>query len=247
VVEVDKLIVLPKEFFASTGTGSKPIVRFKFTALTTLKFHRVVKDISNYLNPIVPEPTPSEPTMPITSREKRGGSDAKAKDAKRKRKKTERIKEESESSESEWEEYHSDLWESCEAEATSAAEAAVAPTSQPASAAPPAPALVPAATLSGGRSATNRQKPVLVSSSTPASREEPKVAIKATDLPKPQRKQRIPREAKRDNDLKKSDLRPEVVQFSHISGGSTSSGSRNHLPGVISCPNKRWKAVVEMR
>jgi hypothetical protein len=184
----------------------------------------------------------AEPEKSVTSREKRRGSTAPpvARDARKKRK-TERGTE-LESSESEWEEYHSELWESGEVvvvSATTTSNPEVLPMASP----PTSSASVSAS--SGGRSATPRQKTVAISSSS--SREETKVATKATDIPKPQRKQRIPREAKRDSELKKTDLRSEVFQFPHVSGGSSSMGSRNHLPGVISCPNKRWKAVVEVR
>ena len=66
-----------------------------------------------------------------------------------------------------------------------------------------------------------------------------------TDIIKRQRKTRTMRETKKDTDSKKSDLRidPTLSQINV----STLTSNNNNLVGVISCPNKRFKAVVEIK
>jgi hypothetical protein len=141
---------------------------------------------------------------------------------KKKRKAGEDDDERDSSAGSDWEEYQSELWEKVE------------PTfviSPPL--APPSPVSATITDLTPGASLSQRASLAL---------EEAKQA--PMEIQKPQRKQRMPREAKRDNDSKKNDLRLEA----HIAQISSNAALfRTHLPGVISCPNKRYKAVVEIR
>jgi hypothetical protein len=139
---------------------------------------------------------------------------------KKKKRKAEQDAEAESSVESDWEEYRPELWEEIEPTFASVATLTTTPAASETKSTVPLPS-------------ANQQ---VVATSEAAK-------LSTVEIQKPPRKQRMPREAKRDNDSKRNEIRLDT-QFAQ---SNNSALFRTHLPGVISCPNKRYKAVVEIR
>lgn len=183
---------------------------------------RVKSEITKLLQPRIGQLSPTEEGKPAKLKRKNrlGGEN------KRKKKKIEEDEDFGSSDESEWEQYQPELWESnqfplaaeCSCELSSITET---PTTS-------------VAPIPNSTTVTNSIESLDFAQESKS----PAMTIEVNQ--KPQRKTRIPRESKRE--VKTDPIRSDAQLAS-----PSLSASRHQLPGVISCPNKRYKAVVEIK
>lgn len=166
------------------------------------------------------ELSPTEEGKPVKSKRKKKLPG----ENRRKRKKNEEEEEEDFeiSDEGEWEVYKPELWESSDfvvAEVIHQASSTVATTI-------PTSAIVESSHTSSVTENTTVEK--ITSEST----------LEVNH--KPQRKTRIARESKRE-------LKADTSRIDVLCAPPSTSALRHQLPGIVSCPNKRYKGVVEIK